>query len=118
MQPLGRVTAPLPWSYCVNAAQLLLVQVGTFLKRYKSGKLPKVFKLLPGLTNWEDLLFITRPEEWSANAVYAATRVFASNLSAAMAQRCASRARRVCVVCLSACVVRSCVLFVSVSVSV
>ena len=58
-----------------------------FLKRYKSGKLPKVFKLLPGLTNWEDLLYITRPEEWSAHAVYAATRIFASNLSAAMAQR-------------------------------
>ncbi len=70
---------------CCNV--VIVRQVGQFLSRYKSGRLPKVFKLLPGLTNWEDLLYITKPEEWSAHAVFAATRIFASNLSAAMAQR-------------------------------
>jgi essential nuclear protein 1 len=49
--------------------------------------------MLPGLSNWEDYLFITRPEEWSPHAVYAATRIFTSNLNAAMAQRCVWRAR-------------------------
>ena len=63
------------------------VQLGGFLRRYKSGKLPKAFKMLPGLTGWEDYLYLTRPEEWSPHAVYAATRIFASNLNAAMAQR-------------------------------
>ena len=62
-------------------------EVGEYLKRYKSGKLPKVFKILPGLSNWEELLYLTRPEEWSPHAVYAATRIFASNLDPARAQR-------------------------------
>jgi essential nuclear protein 1 len=65
----------------------LCVQVGNFLRRYKSGKLPKAFKMLPGLSSWEDYLYLTRPEEWSPHAVYAATRIFASNLNASMAQR-------------------------------
>lgn len=62
-------------------------EVGAFLKHYKSGKLPKVFKILPGMPNWEDLLYITRPEEWSAHATLAATRIFASNLDSKRAQR-------------------------------
>jgi essential nuclear protein 1 len=61
------------------------------LRRYKSGKLPKAFKMLPGLSSWEDYLYLTRPEEWSPHAVYAATRIFASNLNAAMAQRYVGR---------------------------
>jgi hypothetical protein len=63
------------------------------LRRYKSGKLPKAFKMLPGLSSWEDYLYLTRPEEWSPHAVYAATRIFASNLNAAMAQRYAPNQR-------------------------
>ena len=30
-------------------------EVGKFLKRYKSGALPKVVKILPGLSNWEEV---------------------------------------------------------------
>lgn len=29
------------------------------LKRYRSGKLPKAFKLIPRLANWEQILYIT-----------------------------------------------------------
>jgi essential nuclear protein 1 len=29
------------------------------LTRYRSGKLPKAFKLIPRLTNWEQVLYIT-----------------------------------------------------------
>ncbi|CAG8441572.1 3116_t:CDS:2 [Ambispora leptoticha] len=53
-------------------------KVGTLLSRYKSGKLPKAFKIIPSLSNWEDILYLTRPENWSANATYQATRIFAS----------------------------------------
>lgn len=62
-------------------------EVGRFLSKYKSGKLPKVFKIIPGLSNWEEVLFLTNPETWTPHATYAATRIFASNFNPAKAQR-------------------------------
>jgi len=62
-------------------------EVGRYLARYKSGKLPKVFKVIPGLSNWEEVLFLTNPETWTPHSTYAATRIFASNFNAAKAQR-------------------------------
>lgn len=49
------------------------------LSRYKSGPLPKPFKILPTVPQWATLVEITRPESWTANAVYAATRIFISS---------------------------------------
>lgn len=60
--------------------------VGKLLTTYKSGKLPKALKMLPHLKNWEDVLWVTRPDTWSAQATYACTRIFASNLKEKMAQ--------------------------------
>nr|CAI5838845.1 unnamed protein product [Callosobruchus analis] len=57
------------------------------LKKYRSGKLPKAFKIVPKLRNWEQILYITDPPSWSAAAMYQATRIFASNLKENMAQR-------------------------------
>ncbi|KAJ0415553.1 Bystin-domain-containing protein [Aspergillus carlsbadensis] len=54
-------------------------KVGMILSRYKSGPLPKPFKILPTVSNWQTLLSITRPESWTANAVYAGTRIFISH---------------------------------------
>lgn len=53
-------------------------KIGLLLSRYKSGKLPKPFKIIPTLPQWQELLSITRPEAWTANACYEATRIFAS----------------------------------------
>jgi essential nuclear protein 1 len=53
-------------------------RVGILLSRYKSGKLPKAFKIIPTLKHWEEILFLTRPDQWSPNACYEATRLFAS----------------------------------------
>ncbi|QKX60155.1 uncharacterized protein TRUGW13939_07298 [Talaromyces rugulosus] len=53
-------------------------KVGLILSRYKSGPLPKPFKILPTLPQWPTLLDITRPDAWTANAVYAGTRIFIS----------------------------------------
>ncbi|RNF00563.1 putative bystin [Trypanosoma rangeli] len=61
--------------------------IGTILKSYKSGKVPKAFKVLPNIKNWEQLLMLTRPHEWSPHATYQATRIFAANLNERMAQR-------------------------------
>ncbi|KAJ5930782.1 hypothetical protein N7466_006275 [Penicillium verhagenii] len=54
-------------------------KVGTILSRYKSGPLPKPFKILPSVPNWPTLLDITQPERWTANAVFAGTRIFISS---------------------------------------
>ena len=49
------------------------------LSRYKSGKLPKPFKILPTVPHWEDIIEITQPENWTANACYEATKIFISS---------------------------------------
>ncbi|PSN65759.1 Bystin-domain-containing protein [Corynespora cassiicola Philippines] len=54
-------------------------KIGLLLSRYKSGKLPKPFKILPTIPAWETLLSITRPENWTPNSVYSATRLFISS---------------------------------------
>jgi essential nuclear protein 1 len=54
-------------------------QIAQILSRYKSGPLPKPFKVLPSLPQWQDLLAITAPENWTSNAVYAATKIFISS---------------------------------------
>jgi len=61
--------------------------IGSILSRYTSGKLPKAFKVIPSLSNWEQVLYLTRPDMWTPQAMYAATRIFASNLNPKMAQR-------------------------------
>lgn len=61
--------------------------VGEHLKHYRSGKLPKALKMLPHLKHWEEVLWLTRPDLWSPQALLAATRVFISSLSSKFAQR-------------------------------
>jgi essential nuclear protein 1 len=61
--------------------------IGKLLTHYTSGKLPKAFKVLPSLHNWEEVLYLTNPQSWTPQAMYAATRIFASNLNPKMAQR-------------------------------
>lgn len=34
-------------------------KLGTVMKTYRSGKLPKAFKIIPQVANWEELLFLT-----------------------------------------------------------
>jgi len=61
--------------------------IGGLLSRYRSGKLPKAFKIIPALRNWEEVVYHTDPDGWSPQAMRAATRLFASNLNPKMAQR-------------------------------
>lgn len=62
-------------------------QIGEILSRYSSGPLPKAFKIIPGLSNWEEILYLTKPDGWTPAAVRMATKIFASNLSAKLAQK-------------------------------
>lgn len=59
--------------------RFLVPRCGLILSRYKSGPLPKPFKVLPTLPSWDILLSITRPESWTPNATFAATKIFISS---------------------------------------
>ncbi|KAI1230995.1 hypothetical protein IHE44_0008434 [Lamprotornis superbus] len=73
---------------CCHCPQSWLVSLSLkVLSKYRSGKLPKAFKIIPALSNWEQILYITEPETWTAAAMYQATRIFSSNLKERMAQR-------------------------------
>lgn len=61
--------------------------VGKYMTKLTSGKVPKAFKHIPSLEVWEDVLYLTEPEKWSAKAMYEATRLFSSNFGAKKAQR-------------------------------
>ena len=67
--------------------QKVYTDIGKLLTHYTSGKLPKAFKVIPSLHNWEEVLYLTRPDPWTPQAMYAATRIFASNLNPKLAQR-------------------------------
>ncbi|KAL8578685.1 hypothetical protein ACOMHN_045674 [Nucella lapillus] len=62
-------------------------RIGDILAVYRRGKLPKALKTLPSFQEWEQCLYKTRPDKWTAASMYAATRIFSSNLPAALAQR-------------------------------
>jgi len=60
--------------------------VGDVLRTYTSGKLPKAFNILPVTENWEELIQITKPETWTPQAMYEATKMFCSNLNANLSE--------------------------------
>ncbi|CAM9515186.1 unnamed protein product [Chrysoparadoxa australica] len=62
-------------------------QLGQVLKHYTAGKLPKAFKIMPSLRNWEEVMLLTNPYEWSPHSCLAVTKMFSSNLTANQAQR-------------------------------
>ncbi|KAK2369539.1 nuclear/nucleolar GTPase [Trifolium repens] len=77
-----------PSEQLISAEPVLTSEsVGTLLSKYTIGKIPKAFKHTPSMQHWEEILSITEPENWSPNAVYHATRIFASNLGAKNAER-------------------------------
>ncbi|KAL2754313.1 hypothetical protein ACRALDRAFT_1081400 [Sodiomyces alcalophilus JCM 7366] len=53
-------------------------KIGQILSRYKSGPLPKPFKILPTIPHWEDIIEVTEPHRWTPNAAFQATRIFSA----------------------------------------
>ena len=53
--------------------------VGEILKNYTSGQLPKAFNILTSTENWEELINLTEPYNWSPQAMYQATIQFSSS---------------------------------------
>ena len=53
--------------------------IGDILKKYSTGKFPKSFNILTMTENWEELLNITEPFNWTPAAMYEATIKFSSS---------------------------------------
>ena len=64
--------------------------VGDLMSRYKTGKITRAFHFVPNLTNWEEVIYLTRPDKWSPHAYRAATKIFI-NSNPRMAQRYMNR---------------------------
>ncbi|KAJ2077231.1 snoRNA-binding rRNA-processing protein [Coemansia sp. RSA 988] len=62
-------------------------KIGELLKRYRSGPVPKAFKVIPSIRNWEEVMYLTNPDTWTPHAVYQATRIFVSNMKPKQAQK-------------------------------
>ena len=62
-------------------------KVGVVMRSYKSGKLPKAFKIIPQTQNWEELLMLTNPARWSPHSHYQAAKIFSSQFNNKLAQR-------------------------------
>lgn len=57
------------------------------MRSFKSGKLPKAFKIIPQTQNWEELLMLTNPGNWSPHSHFESTKIFASQFNSKLAQR-------------------------------
>ncbi|KAJ2851271.1 snoRNA-binding rRNA-processing protein [Coemansia brasiliensis] len=62
-------------------------KIGQLLRRYKSGPVPKAFKIIPSIRNWEEVMYLTSPDTWTPQATYQATRMFVSNMKPKQAQK-------------------------------
>jgi essential nuclear protein 1 len=58
----------------------ILERTSLFLKVYRSGKFPKIIKVLPNLKNFEEIIWLIRPDIWSEQAIFSITRSFLPKL--------------------------------------
>jgi essential nuclear protein 1 len=61
-------------------------EIGKIFNRYRSGKVPRAFKIIPNLERWREVLALTRPEEWTSQAMAQAVNIFASNFDPVRAE--------------------------------
>lgn len=54
--------------------------IAKLMSHYRSGKLARAFLIIPSLEQWEDVLELTKPSEWTPQGLFAAVRLFSSNL--------------------------------------
>ena len=59
----------------------ILERTGIILKVYKSGKIPKIIKIIPLFENFEDLIWYTRPDRWSTQALFIISKIFIKKLN-------------------------------------
>ena len=62
-------------------------EIGKLFNRYRSGKVPKAFKIIPNLEHWREVIAMTRPEQWTSQAMVQAVNIFASNFDPVRAEQ-------------------------------
>ena len=62
-------------------------ECGLILSKFRSTNFPKAFREIPLLRYWEEALFLTRPDNWTAATVREATKMFVSTMSETQCQR-------------------------------
>ncbi|ESQ37909.1 hypothetical protein EUTSA_v10028678mg [Eutrema salsugineum] len=75
---LSVTTTPMSKSSAIDYFERL----GKFMSVYTHGKVPKFLNHITRLENWDSLLKLSQPENWSPNAMYKATNMFASSTKA------------------------------------
>ena len=65
----------------------LYTRMGKWMSTYRSGKVLKGLKMIPGLANWEEVIYLMDPLSWTPAAHFEAIKIFVSNLKPASAQR-------------------------------
>lgn len=65
----------------------LYSEVGQVLEKYRSGKVPKAFKVIPSLLNWEIILELTCPDKWTSAVMLLATKMFSTTGTPAQCQK-------------------------------
>lgn len=65
----------------------IMCRVGQCLSKFTTGKVPKAFKHIPSMQLWEDVLYLTEPENWSPAAMFEGTKMFSSNLGSKKVER-------------------------------
>ncbi|ETO32046.1 hypothetical protein RFI_05072 [Reticulomyxa filosa] len=80
--PSQIISRKLPW-----AVVQMYKSVGQICQSWKSGKIPKAFKMIPQLTEWEEVLYLCKPQEWTPHIMYEAVKAFVSQGKAPICQR-------------------------------
>ncbi|CAO3629015.1 unnamed protein product [Mucor fragilis] len=59
-------------------------KIGCSLARFQSAlsRLPKALKIIPSLSNWDEILALTEPSSWTPQATCEVTRLFLTNVKA------------------------------------
>ncbi|CEP10349.1 hypothetical protein [Parasitella parasitica] len=59
-------------------------EIGCSLARFQSTqcRLPKALKIIPSLSNWGEILFLTDPSSWTPQATCQVTKLFLANIKA------------------------------------
>jgi essential nuclear protein 1 len=66
---------------------LMYKKIGDLMRRFTNGPLPKALKMIHTLNNWEEVLKLTKPKQWTPQAVVKITTIFASNFTNSMLKR-------------------------------
>jgi len=70
-----------------RAAIQMFKSVANICKNWTNGKLPQSFKMIPQLDDWEEILYLCKPDEWTPHIMYEAVKAFVSQGKVPICQR-------------------------------